>query len=181
MVDLTQSDAPKVRKASGKRKIVEDSDSDIDIVGGSISQAKRFRGSSPAPEERKGKGRANSGPSEAVMSTWKKGDDDMEPSTKMLALIGFLKDWEASGDKTICYSQCWCPLVILLCISSSLMVYIGTSMLDLLETLFSRHGIRTLRFDGKMDKTARDATLAQFKQIGGPKVILIRYAISLHA
>ncbi|KAF8176997.1 SNF2 family DNA-dependent ATPase [Pholiota molesta] len=147
-------DAMFIDMASGKRKIVEDSDSDIDIVGGSISQAKRFRGSSPAPEERKGKGRANSGPSEAVMSTWKKGDDDMEPSTKMLALIGFLKEWEASGDKTICYSQ-W------------------TSMLDLLETLFSRHGIRTLRFDGKMDKTARDATLAQFKQIGGPKVILI--------
>lgn len=109
MIDLTQSNAPKARKVSGKRKIVEDSDSDIDIVGGSISQGKRFRGSSPAPEERKGKGRANSGPSEAVMSTWKKGDDDMEPSTKMLALIGFLKEWEASGDKTICYSQCWCP------------------------------------------------------------------------
>lgn len=48
-------------------------------------------------------------------------------------------------------------------------------MLDLIETLFSRHGIRSLRFDGKMDRTSRDATLASFKQIGGPKVILIRY------
>ncbi len=47
-------------------------------------------------------------------------------------------------------------------------------MLDLLETLLSRYGIRSLRFDGKMDKTARDATLAQFKQSGGPKIILIR-------
>ena len=47
-------------------------------------------------------------------------------------------------------------------------------MLDLLETLFSRHGIRSLRFDGKMDRFERDATLSTFKQIGGPKVILIR-------
>lgn len=50
---------------------------------------------------------------------------------------------------------------------------IGTSMLDLIEKLFSRHGIRSLRFDGKMDRAARDSTLATFKQSGGPKVILI--------
>ena len=53
----------------------------------------------------------------------------------------------------------------------------GTSMLDLIETLFSRHGIRSLRFDGKMDRSSRDATLASFKQIGGPKVILIRWGV----
>ena len=47
-------------------------------------------------------------------------------------------------------------------------------MLDLVETLLSRHGIRTLRVDGKMDRTSRDATLVTFKQPGGPKVILIR-------
>ncbi|KAF9485841.1 hypothetical protein BDN70DRAFT_870738 [Pholiota conissans] len=154
-VDMDSNMSTTTRKVSGKRKIIEDSDSDTEVKG-SISQGKRFRGSSPdsGGQDEKGKARANSGPSEAVMSTWKRGDDDMEPSTKMLALMQFLKEWEASGDKTICYSQ-W------------------TSMLDLLETLFSRHGIRSLRFDGKMDKTARDATLAQFKQFGGPKVILI--------
>lgn len=47
-------------------------------------------------------------------------------------------------------------------------------MLDLIERLFSRHGIRSLRFDGRMDRAARDSTLATFKRGGGPKVILIR-------
>jgi hypothetical protein len=47
-------------------------------------------------------------------------------------------------------------------------------MLDLIEILFSRHGIRSLRFDGKMDRAQRDAVLATFKRPGGPKVILIR-------
>ena len=47
-------------------------------------------------------------------------------------------------------------------------------MLDLIETLFSCHGIQSLRFDGTMDRFERDGTLATFKQIGGPKVILIR-------
>lgn len=50
-------------------------------------------------------------------------------------------------------------------------------MLDLMEKLFSRHGIRSLRFDGKMDRTSRDSVLAKFKQSGGPKVILIRFVI----
>lgn len=54
-------------------------------------------------------------------------------------------------------------------------------MLDLVETLFSRYGIRSLRFDGKMDRAARDSTLAKFKQIGGPKVILIRYVYQIAA
>lgn len=59
----------------------------------------------------------------------------------------------------------------------SLIVFlIGTSMLDLLDILFSRHGIQSLRFDGKMDRHARDTVLSTFKQQGGPKVILIRYA-----
>lgn len=46
-------------------------------------------------------------------------------------------------------------------------------MLDLIEVLFSRHGIRSLRFDGKMDRTSRDRTLVQFRKADGPKVILI--------
>jgi SNF2 family DNA or RNA helicase len=54
--------------------------------------------------------------------------------------------------------------------------FAGTSMLDLVEILFSRHGIRSLRYDGKMDKTARDATLAAFRAKRGIKVILVRYA-----
>ena len=47
-------------------------------------------------------------------------------------------------------------------------------MLDLIEILFSRHGIRSVRFDGKMDRASRDHVLAVFKRPDGPKVILIR-------
>ncbi|KAG1859721.1 SNF2 family N-terminal domain-containing protein [Suillus subluteus] len=93
-------------------------------------------------------------PSRALIAMWRKGDYDLEPSTKMLALIDFLKSWDVSGDKTICYSQ-W------------------TSMLDLVETLFSRYGIRSLRYDGSMDRISRDNTLVTFKRHDGPKVILI--------
>ncbi|PPQ94269.1 hypothetical protein CVT25_004926 [Psilocybe cyanescens] len=153
---------------SMKRK-VDDSDSDIDLLDESISQGKRHKnragGSSrcsPSPgylNKGKGKGRASSGkiddgPSDAVVATWRRGDEDLEPSSKMVKLIEYLKEWEYSGDKTICYSQ-W------------------TSMLDLMEKLFSRHGIRSLRFDGKMNRISRDSVLAKFKQAGGPKVILI--------
>jgi len=65
-----------------------------------------------------------------------------------------LNEWDGTGDKTICYSQ-W------------------TSMLDLVEKLFARHGIRSLRFDGSMDRRARENALSRFKKVGGPKVILI--------
>ncbi len=51
----------------------------------------------------------------------------------------------------------------------------GTSMLDLVETLFSRHGIQNLRFDGSMNREAREAVLSQFRKSGGPRVILIRH------
>lgn len=46
------------------------------------------------------------GLSKALVATWSKGDDDMEPSIKMVQLIEYVKKWEAIGDKTICYSQC---------------------------------------------------------------------------
>lgn len=50
-------------------------------------------------------------------------------------------------------------------------------MLDLIETLFARYGIRSLRYDGRMSREAREMTLAEFRQRGGPKVILVRYAL----
>ncbi|KAF7300275.1 SNF2 family DNA-dependent ATPase [Mycena kentingensis (nom. inval.)] len=110
----------------------------------------------------KGKGKAKAEdsnkdvdmPSAAPISNWERGDDRVESSTKILALIEFLKEWDATGDKTICYSQ-W------------------TSMLNLVETVFNRNGIRNLRYDGKMNREQRDSTLAQFKRRGGPKVILV--------
>jgi SNF2 family DNA or RNA helicase len=46
-------------------------------------------------------------------------------------------------------------------------------MLDLLETLLARYGIQNLRYDGKMRSEAREAALANFRRVSGPKVILI--------
>ena len=54
-----------------------------------------------------------------------------------------------------------------------MMVRTGTSMLDLVETVLARYGIQSLRYDGKMQSEARDATLVMFRKIGGPRVILI--------
>lgn len=51
---------------------------------------------------------------------------------------------------------------------------IGTSMLDLVEMMFARYGIQSMRYDGSMDRAAREAVLARFRQPGGPRVILIR-------
>ncbi|KAF9528788.1 SNF2 family N-terminal domain-containing protein [Crepidotus variabilis] len=139
MIDMTPSSRAKKRKIA-----LDSSDEEID----SISHGKKPRSGVKNPSKN------SDGPSEASFATWSRGDDDMEPSTKMLQMFELLKQWEAKGDKTIIYSQ-W------------------TSMLDLIERMFSRHGIRNLRFDGKMDRTQRDATLATFKQPGGPKVLLI--------
>lgn len=49
-------------------------------------------------------------------------------------------------------------------------------MLDLVETVFDRHGIRRLRYDGSMNREARDFVLAQFRKADGPRVICIRSA-----
>jgi len=46
-------------------------------------------------------------------------------------------------------------------------------MLDLVEMVFNRYGIRSLRYDGKMDRESREKSLSTFKKNGGPKVMLI--------
>jgi hypothetical protein len=45
-------------------------------------------------------------PSQRTVATWRRGDDDMEPSAKMVALVEQLQIAENAGDKTIVYSQC---------------------------------------------------------------------------
>jgi hypothetical protein len=50
--------------------------------------------------------KANKTQMDRLVAMWKKGDEDLEPSTKMTALIDLLKEWDASGDKTIVFSQC---------------------------------------------------------------------------
>ncbi|KAI0255631.1 SNF2 family N-terminal domain-containing protein [Lactifluus subvellereus] len=125
-----------------------------DDESGKVKPEKRKESSKP----QKGKLRATSNetkkPSQRTVANWRRDDDAMEPSAKMLALIELLRVAEDAGDKTIVYSQ-W------------------TSMLDLLETLLARYGIQNLRYDGKMRSEARDATLTAFRKAGSPRVILI--------
>ena len=45
-------------------------------------------------------------PDRDVVAAWRRGDNDLEPSAKMLALVRLLKEADAAGDKTIVYSQC---------------------------------------------------------------------------
>ncbi len=47
-------------------------------------------------------------------------------------------------------------------------------MLDLCEQEFARHGIRSLRYDGSMDREAREYCLMEFRRPTGPKVVLVR-------
>ncbi|KAI0669018.1 SNF2 family N-terminal domain-containing protein [Trametes maxima] len=107
----------------------------------------------------KGKGKQDDAagptqPSEFLVQTWKKGGSNVESSAKMVQMIRYLKEWGSSGDKTIVFSQ-W------------------TSMLDLCEEIFARNGIRNLRYDGSMNRDAREYTLNQFRGSGGPRVILV--------
>ena len=48
----------------------------------------------------------NEAPSDSMIRMWKEGGANVEPSAKMLALIGFVQEWEGTGDKIICFSQC---------------------------------------------------------------------------
>lgn len=62
-------------------------------------QAQKAKG--PAPAEKR-----EPGMSAEMVDHWRRGDDNMESSTKMVALIEYLQKWDASGDKTIVFSQC---------------------------------------------------------------------------
>lgn len=50
---------------------------------------------------------------EAQLSAWSNGGGNVEASAKMMEMMRLLKEWDASGDKTIVYSQCRRPLLIL--------------------------------------------------------------------
>ncbi|KAG6840497.1 hypothetical protein C0991_006327 [Blastosporella zonata] len=153
---LTELTMDQISKPLRDIKMGSMSDSEIKFID--PVDTKRKRDASASPDKGKAKAKtptkkhARDGrePTDALIATWRRGDDDLEPSAKMLALIDLLQEWESTGDKTIVYSQ-W------------------TSMLDLLEILFARHGIQSLRFDGKMDRVARDQVLSTFKKPGGPK------------
>lgn len=130
MVDITHHNASFGKQ---KKRKVEDSDSDLELEVDSISQGKRRRSGDgkSIPAGNKGKGRASTsnegGPSDAVFATWSRGDDDMEPSTKMNKMIELLKKWEAMGDKSIIYSQCTFSFVVF----SKLVIFIDRINRDL--------------------------------------------------
>ena len=117
LVDLTMDD---ITAALPRANNASTSDSDIEFFGIAQSPVKakisgRSRTSSPSlPGNGKrswdqgNKDSGHDGPSDAVLATWKRGDDDLEPSAKMLAMVELLKEWDSCGDKTICYSQCKC-------------------------------------------------------------------------
>jgi phenylpropionate dioxygenase-like ring-hydroxylating dioxygenase large terminal subunit len=141
----------KPRRSTALFEDSSDDDSKSDVV-------KPEKSIVPSSSSQKGKqtvsNKETKKPSQNTVATWRRGDDDMEPSAKMLALIELLRVAEHAGDKTIVYSQ-W------------------TSMLDLVESLFIRYGIQSLRYDGKMRTEARETALVAFRRIGGPRVILI--------
>ncbi|KAI0085988.1 SNF2 family N-terminal domain-containing protein [Irpex rosettiformis] len=136
--------------ANGKGKAKANGDDELtDITLADISGSISRPGVSNAHSQGK-----DGEPSDSMIRMWRQGGANVEPSTKMLALIGLIQEWEGTGDKVICFSQ-W------------------TSMLDLVEMLFARYGIQSLRYDGTMDRAAREAVLARYRQPGGPRVILI--------
>ncbi|KAI0632702.1 SNF2 family N-terminal domain-containing protein [Trametes polyzona] len=138
----------------GQPKVENDSDESEDellLKGAAKNGKSAAKGKAEGQDEANGESKE---PDEAVLHAWRQGGSNVESSAKMLQMVAYLKEWESSGDKTIVFSQ-W------------------TSMLNLCEQIFARHGIRSLRYDGQMSRDAREYTLAQFRGVGGPKVILV--------
>lgn len=73
-----------------------DADLTMDEIRGKGKARRQGRDSSEQPH----------GMSDHLIATWKRGDNNLEPSTKMLALAEHLQEWESTGDKTIVFSQC---------------------------------------------------------------------------
>jgi len=80
----------------------------------------------------------------------------LEPSTKLKRMLETVMNAlrDHPKDKTIVYSQ-W------------------TSMLDLAEVLFKQNGIKTLNYDGRMNRMERTEAIAEFKKELGPHVLLV--------
>nr|VWO96010.1 Alcohol dehydrogenase [Ganoderma boninense] len=165
---VKKAPAKKGKAAGGKTKAKSrrvDSDEDM---GSSDSDSE-----SDAPRKGKGKatakgrGRANNAkatsklraksrdsseeppkPDANLYATWKQGGSNVESSAKMLQMVGYLKEWESTGDKTIVFSQCadgWVETRV----DYNRDVDVGSMRADLLP--------------------ARDSE----SEIGGPKVILV--------
>lgn len=105
VIDLTFEDLEgKLAPSNRALKPVWDEDTDKKFTGGSEAQVKDEDVKAPIKHEPKGNN--GEGPDQVMLARWRQGDDNMEASTKMRAMIKMLREWDASGDKCICYSQC---------------------------------------------------------------------------
>ncbi|KLO18694.1 hypothetical protein SCHPADRAFT_106669 [Schizopora paradoxa] len=87
-------------------------------------------------------------------------DEELVPSTKMKHMLDTVVNTLKShpNDKTIVYSQ-W------------------TSMLDLVDQLFRANGVKTLPYNGRMNRIERADAISKFKDDNGPPVLLVRYVV----
>ncbi|KAI0702754.1 SNF2 family N-terminal domain-containing protein [Earliella scabrosa] len=164
----TNAKSKKPVKGKGKTRKMESDEGDSESESGSeSSESDAPRKRSRAKPKATARGKAKATPKDDRDSSeappqadprqfemWKQGGSNVESSAKMLQMIAYLKEWESTGDKTIVFSQ-W------------------TSMLDLCEQVFARHGIRSLRYDGSMNREAREYCLMEFRRPTGPKVVLV--------
>lgn len=96
-------------KAKANRVLDSDDDDEVKFYGLSTSTVLTI-----SQNDRRSKASNNgkqaatdaAAPSRDVIRAWREGGENLEPSAKMLALIGFLQEADSSGDKTICFSQC---------------------------------------------------------------------------
>ncbi|KAH9958710.1 SNF2 family N-terminal domain-containing protein [Russula dissimulans] len=114
----------------------DDDESDEVEPGHRAASSSRGKGKLPAAAA----AREITKPSQHTVATWRRDDDDMEPSAKMIALVEQLRVAEDAGDKTIVYSQ-W------------------TSMLSLLETLLAG-GPRVILISTKCGGVGLNLTIA---------------------
>ncbi|KZV96448.1 hypothetical protein EXIGLDRAFT_733361 [Exidia glandulosa HHB12029] len=112
-----------------------------------------------AKRNAKGKGKAKTAEVNGIDLAELDLGSKFKPSTKMTKMLEFLKEYQNNPtdgrvEKTILYSQ-W------------------TSMIDLIEILLKREGLKSVRYDGKMTRGARDKAIAAFKSDSGPNIMII--------
>jgi hypothetical protein len=81
----------------------------MDDISKPLSHSKRTKGKSGASSsagKKKKAATAQQGPSKESVAVWRKSGQDLEASTKMLGMVELIKEWGATGDRTIVYSQC---------------------------------------------------------------------------
>jgi hypothetical protein len=80
----------------------------MDDTSKPLLHSKRTKGMSGASSSagKKKAATAQQGPSKESVAVWSKSGQDLEASTKMLGMVELIKEWGATGDKTIVYSQC---------------------------------------------------------------------------